>query len=316
MLKRAMLHYAFGLFISMMSLAMAGKGGVGTGGSSSAYRSSTSYGGGYSSGSYGRSYGSSYNNYNSYNSYNSYGRRRYGASSSANHRSGNGGSDNEVIVWCIVCVSAIAIVILYCYCQRRQTNRSNAYQNGNTTNYINSSLRVEKENYSPPPTAKEWLKRDETVNINIDVPPPYNPNYTPSEHEVEIEGEEGAIPTGSIPTPHYSIFIDGEYDGYYEQYNETHDIPRFKMEFRNGHVFGDGYDEVGSYKIVGEYNENNNRMALTQSYIRGTGNPDQNSGHNVLIRLSWNVMTKRFEGKWYCKVDTYQGSGMWCISKA
>ena len=42
-----------------------------------------------------------------------------------------------------------------------------------------------RDSYSEPPTVKKWLLRDETTKI--DIPPPYNPNYTDTKAGEEEE---------------------------------------------------------------------------------------------------------------------------------
>eukprot|EP01084_Bolivina_argentea_P245265 410659_1 len=196
----------------------------------------------------------------------------------------SGGGDIDPAVALIVVVLCVIFLVCLVVTNNSGSGGGSGYGGG----------KIKNENYSPPPTVKEWLKRDKVVILET------NPNYT----------SEGVLPQYK-PT----VFVDGQYNGFYTQYKQSHDIPSFTLRFDGDNVSGFGSDEVGKYNITGHYNEQNNRMAITQSYIHGTGNPTENLGHNVSIRLQWNEAQQKFEGKWYCVTHLYKGTGMWYISK-
>ena len=53
--------------------------------------------------------------------------------------------------------------------------------------------------------------------------------------------------------------------------------------------------------------EKTNRIGLTKTYQRGTGDWQQNLGHNVTIQVAWNVTQHQFEGKWFVRTNKYVG---------
>lgn len=71
---------------------------------------------------------------------------------------------------------------------------------------------------------------------------------------------------------------------------------------------GSGSDDVGSFSIEGFYSIETRRIALTKTYQLGTGNPLQNLGHQVLIQVEWNELSRAFEGKWYVRTSKFRGS--------
>eukprot|EP01083_Nonionella_stella_P220243 788208_1 len=151
-----------------------------------------------------------------------------------------------------------------------------------------------KQQKDLPPTAMQWLQKD------VEIIPMMNPEYT----------EEGAEHDNMM-------FKNGQYSGFYKQYGAVHDIPPFELHFdaTNKTVSGGGWEEVGKYKIVGEYNPLNGRIAMAQIFQIGTGNPRENLGHTVYIRLQWYPPRNAFTGKWYCKTHKYQGSGYFWVAK-
>ena len=201
---------------------------------------------------------------------------------------GNNSSSNDLSSVVFI-IFGIPFIIICCCCVYCCTKKDDDKLHG----------AISSEPYSEPPKATKWLESDEHTYIDII-------NQDPKHQE------EGRLDTFSQQE---SVFMSGKYGGFYAQYTKTHYIPRFTLNFEDGNVSGQGYDNVGSYNITGRYNDNNKRMALTKTYIHGTGNPNENMGHNVYLRLQWNEQSKRFEGKWYVKTIYYKGSGMWYIYK-
>ena len=87
--------------------------------------------------------------------------------------------------------------------------------------------------------------------------------------------------------------LAGNFVGLYWQYGTAHPIPAQTLACRpsteagdgggQGAVSGHGFDDVGSFTISGTYSSA--RVALSKQYIRGTGNPRENKGHVVELRL-------------------------------
>ena len=109
------------------------------------------------------------------------------------------------------------------------------------------------------------------------------------EHHDRRVARVGA-PVGSCPT--------GNFVGLYWQHGRAHPIPAQTLECRPssaaegcfvedllpwGMIAGGGYDDVGSFNVLGSYSSA--RVALTKRYVRGTGNPNENKGHSVELRL-------------------------------
>ena len=111
------------------------------------------------------------------------------------------------------------------------------------------------------------------------------------------------------------VFIDGAYYGHYKQYGRKYTMRSFELQFNNNIVCGCGVDSVGSYLIKGIYSEKTQRMSLNKTYIEGTGNPEENLGHTVRVRLEYDTESNQFIGKWCVKTLRYNGNGVWIISK-
>ncbi len=48
-------------------------------------------------------------------------------------------------------------------------------------------------------------------------------------------------------------------------------------------------------------------MGLTKTYQEGTGDLQQNLGHNVTTQMTWNSTQRHFEGKWFVQTNKYSG---------
>ncbi len=83
----------------------------------------------------------------------------------------------------------------------------------------------------------------------------------------------------------------GNYVGLYWQSGRTHPIPAQALsctptvaDGTHGTVDGSGYDDVGQFYVRGEYAQS--ALRLTKTYRLGTGNPRENLGHTVTLRLT------------------------------
>ena len=134
----------------------------------------------------------------------------------------------------------------------------------------------------------------------------------PEPHWLDNDGVFGANHEGEN-TP----FVNGPFVGSYQQYNRSHPMKTFNLRFDGLRtVTGSGSDTVGDYEINGVYSNNTSRMQLNKTYIRGTGDPSENLGHTVKIRLEWNAQKNEFNGPWYVKTYKYEGTGSWIIRPA
>ncbi|CAF2408197.1 unnamed protein product [Rotaria sp. Silwood2] len=97
----------------------------------------------------------------------------------------------------------------------------------------------------------------------------------------------------------------------YYQYGKWHGPYRLPLSFDRylGKVTGEGTDDVGSFIFDGIFSLENLRLALTQKYVEGTGDPNENLGHISTIQLTWNSKNNQFEGKWYVRTSKYSGEG-------
>ena len=98
-----------------------------------------------------------------------------------------------------------------------------------------------------------------------------------------VEGVEScAVRAGHIADSH--SHVRGNYVGLYWQYGRAHVIPAQSLEVHpDGTVVGAGFDDVGHFSIDGSCS--GARLALSKKYARGTGNPRENKGHTVELRL-------------------------------
>ena len=127
----------------------------------------------------------------------------------------------------------------------------------------------------------------------------------------------------------------GNYVGIYWQYGRAHPIPAQAMgctpkEDTAGIVVGNGFDDVGTFNMVGTYKLA--MLKLTKQYVPGTGDPRENLGHAVELRLtccdlfaalpsraaelqSWGCPPGNvgFYGTWHVRTRKYKGDGEMCL---
>ncbi|CAF4828917.1 unnamed protein product, partial [Rotaria socialis] len=106
-----------------------------------------------------------------------------------------------------------------------------------------------------------------------------------------------------------SIFKSGHWKSQYLQYGRWHGPHRCSLVF-NGHsmsIKGSGSDDIGTFTLDGVYASQTQRIGLTKTYQRGTGNLSENLGHQVTIQLKWCPENNQFEGKWYVQTPKYHG---------
>ena len=89
-------------------------------------------------------------------------------------------------------------------------------------------------------------------------------------------------PVGATPA--------GNYVGCYWQDGECHPIAAQHLkcvatDALRGLASGHGVDDVGDFNMHGEYI--GTRLCLTKTYVLGTGDPEQNLGHSVELRLQY-----------------------------
>merc|ERR1712238_417617 len=145
-------------------------------------------------------------------------------------------------------------------------------------------------------------------------------------------------PILSIPTEEYFLMsvqhtkIDesysqvhpqsGMYAGLYEQNSQQSSLSPFQLYFTQQYqendsrkptntcnITGEGADTVGSYTMTGKTCGNN--VSITKHYVPNTGDPMENLGHKVHLRLTKEGST--LTGKYYIKTHKWQGSGVYQI---
>eukprot|EP00928_Gymnodinium_smaydae_P099558 TRINITY_DN9538_c0_g1_i2.p1 TRINITY_DN9538_c0_g1~~TRINITY_DN9538_c0_g1_i2.p1 ORF type:complete len:442 (+),score=19.65 TRINITY_DN9538_c0_g1_i2:120-1445(+) len=110
----------------------------------------------------------------------------------------------------------------------------------------------------------------------------------------------------------------GVWRGYYMQFDLTHSLCDFDLVFReDGRVSGKGADDVGHYRISGNFS--GDRVAFTKSYIEGSRtayghvNRETNMGHSVHYRgkMVGDTFGQGFKGEWYIAYtrNGYRGKG-------
>ena len=112
-------------------------------------------------------------------------------------------------------------------------------------------------------------------------------------------------------------FITGLYSGCYDQGQDEHNMKAFRLRFdqETETVQGNGTDNVGNYTIDGIYSNRTKRIALNKTYIRGTGNAEQNLGHTVKVLLEFDIKRNEFQGDYHVKTKKYEGYDTWCMWK-
>merc|ERR1712161_96633 len=110
--------------------------------------------------------------------------------------------------------------------------------------------------------------------------------------------------------------------GPYEQNSQQSSLSPFQLYFTQQYqendsrkptntcnITGEGADTVGSYTMTGKtcgYN-----VSITKHYVPNTGDPIENLGHKVHLRLTKEGST--LTGKYYIKTHKWQGSGVYQI---
>lgn len=104
-------------------------------------------------------------------------------------------------------------------------------------------------------------------------------------------------------------FTTGVWSFQYYQYRKWRGPFRVEISFNHSIAVGKGTDDVGDFTLDGTFSWTSKRLALTQTYVKGTGDPKENLGHQSIIQLEWNADTNQFEGMWYVRTHKYRGSG-------
>ena len=123
--------------------------------------------------------------------------------------------------------------------------------------------------------------------------------------------------------------------GVYWQYGTCHALPAQHLACMLSDVFsgtavGNGFDTVGTFNVSGEFKMA--RLCLTKQYVLGTGDPRENSGHAVELRLiaselhaalpersaellRWGAPlgVVGFYGTWHIRTRKYCGDAEMCL---
>jgi len=133
----------------------------------------------------------------------------------------------------------------------------------------------------------------------------------------------------------------GNWVGVYFQYGRMHPIPAQELRclppgsysstgMPHGQVFGSGFDDVGQFFVQGAYD--GARFSLAKRYVPGTGNPRENLGHTVGLRLTYCVLSEVIPeqmghlrphglqdgvvglyGVWHVRTPHYNGDAEMCL---
>eukprot|EP00516_Mucochytrium_quahogii_P009855 CAMPEP_0203780000 /NCGR_PEP_ID=MMETSP0099_2-20121227/9103_1 /ASSEMBLY_ACC=CAM_ASM_000209 /TAXON_ID=96639 /ORGANISM=" , Strain NY0313808BC1" /LENGTH=208 /DNA_ID=CAMNT_0050680159 /DNA_START=153 /DNA_END=779 /DNA_ORIENTATION=- len=110
----------------------------------------------------------------------------------------------------------------------------------------------------------------------------------------------------------------GWYCGRYFQYGKTYRIHPFTLDIdvENGTCSGHGWDFVGMYNLSGICR--GSRLAIQKEYVKGTGDFNENKGHQVQLRLEFCQLETYsdghthkwgFKGAWEIRLQSYCGHG-------
>jgi len=227
------------------------------------------------SGGSGSGSGSSSSSSSSRGSSSSYG--RYGTSSSS---SSNISQADGILILVGALLLGVVVVLMCCCC-------TSCWKAGTTTN--NNTNNRRKPILSIP-TEDDFLMSDQHTKIDES----YSQVHPPS----------------------------GMYVGLYEQNSQQSSLSPFQLHFTqqyqendNGKptntcsITGEGADTVGSYTMIGKTCGSN--VSITKQYVPNTGNPIENLGQRVHLRLTKEGST--LTGKYYVKTRKWQGSGVYQI---
>merc|ERR1712238_131271 len=76
-------------------------------------------------------------------------------------------------------------------------------------------------------------------------------------------------------------------------------------------ITGEGADTVGSYTMSGH--TCGDKVSITKQYVPNTGDPIENLGHQVHLRLRLRKDGSALIGKYYIKTHKWEGSGIYKI---
>eukprot|EP00563_Minutocellus_polymorphus_P021248 CAMPEP_0197734026 /NCGR_PEP_ID=MMETSP1434-20131217/44209_1 /TAXON_ID=265543 /ORGANISM="Minutocellus polymorphus, Strain CCMP3303" /LENGTH=521 /DNA_ID=CAMNT_0043321431 /DNA_START=137 /DNA_END=1703 /DNA_ORIENTATION=+ len=110
----------------------------------------------------------------------------------------------------------------------------------------------------------------------------------------------------------------GKYTGICHQNGMKQSMEPFDISYEHSGipnqyvVKGNGEDKVGSFVLRGVWK--GNRLGMTKQYLKGTGDPNENHGHQIHMRLAKEKSSgmvindrPRLEGKYYVRTPQYSG---------
>lgn len=139
-----------------------------------------------------------------------------------------------------------------------------------------------------------WKHREGSRNTNM--------NDVPNEQKW-VKEEEHGIMTPCLPP--------GEYTGIYQQHGQHYSMDPFQIMYELAgatgqySVRGNGNDTIGKFTLTGLWA--GSRLALTKHYILGTGDPRENRGHQVHIRLEKIAGRNSMGGQYFVRTPQYSG---------
>lgn len=159
--------------------------------------------------------------------------------------------------------------------------------------------------------ARSVISRGQQDEPPVPEPPP------PAEEFIQSQTDD--VVDSKTITEHLS----GKWRGFVEQYHRsTNCLCEFTLVFEDGHVRGNGVDDVGAYSVTGLISKSCRRIAFSKRYIpeskasNGKVNYEENLGHVVEYRgvgAGPEVSTSGLRGTWYIQTSQYTGQGIFHI---
>ena len=108
------------------------------------------------------------------------------------------------------------------------------------------------------------------------------------------------------PNKRIKLLSSSNWVGNYTQDNASFFIKKFELRFdKNLECSGFGDDNIGAYKLKGR--QVGHRVAITKTYIPGSGNSFHNRGHIVELLLEATDQN-RLVGKWFIDEEAFSGT--------
>jgi hypothetical protein len=120
-----------------------------------------------------------------------------------------------------------------------------------------------------------------------------------------------------VPINTNDIFESGKWSSRYQHYSRWHGPFQLDIMFDidQNTLSGGGTDDIGQFSLTGKISTELLTINIRKKYILGTGNAEQNLGHEVDINLQWNNGIHTFVGKWSVHTHKYKGDDQYELVK-